>query len=396
MKKILTIAALGGLFAAGTLQAQVNIYIAGSTAFRANVFRTIEASLDTGYTVNPANAGTGTGVLTFQGTMNSLFGGQTVTVYCSYNGSVQGLGDLNNNTAVTFTNATPGGAAVVAVPNITFSDVDKISTLWPSAPVLESYVAVLPFVYCRNVYCPTTVTNVTGHQLLSLWDNGALKLSMFTGNTNDDTGTMYVTGRNKDSGTRVGASADAYYTGSPILYGFQSGVFGVLNQNLNGAIYGFGYSSGGNEAQALTNTAAAGPMIGYEGLNDALAIAGSASTGKPQNQGGGNCAIIAYDGFLPFNNYKPGTSPVPAYPDFTPITTGQYSFWTYECIETLNTHTSDSVHTYYTNMAAHIDLDLKAAEDNAGNSSLYGAVTAVRLSEMRVSRASVGGEIVPN
>ena len=396
MKKLLTIAALGGLFAAGTLQAQVNIYIAGSTAFRANVFRTVEASLDAGYTVNPPSAGTGTGVVTFQGTMNSLFGGQTVIVYCAYNGSVQGLGDLNNNTLVTFTNATPGGPAVTAVPNITFSDVDKISTLWPSAPVIETHVAVLPFVYCRNISCPTSVTNINGHQLQSLWDNGALKLSMFTGNTNDDSGTMYVTGRNKDSGTRVGASADAYYTGSPILYGFQSGVFTVLNQNLNGAIYGFGYSSGGNEAQALTNTAATGPMIGYEGLNDALSVAGSASTGKPQNNGGGNCAIIAYDGFLPFNNYTPGTLPVPAYPDFTPITTGQYTFWTYECMETLNTHASDSIHSYYTNMAAHIDLDLKAAEDNAGNSSLYGPVTAIRLSEMRVSRASVGGEIAPN
>ena len=56
--------------------------------------------------------------------MSSLFGGQTVTVYCSFNGSVQGLKDLKNNTSITFTNATPGGAAVSAVPTITFSDVD--------------------------------------------------------------------------------------------------------------------------------------------------------------------------------------------------------------------------------------------------------------------------------
>ena len=71
MKKILTMAVLGGLFAASTLQAQVNIYIAGSTAFRANVFRTIQASFD-GHnwtTVVPANASTGTGVLPRQGTM---------------------------------------------------------------------------------------------------------------------------------------------------------------------------------------------------------------------------------------------------------------------------------------------------------------------------------------
>ena len=169
---------------------------------------------------------------------------------------------------------------------------------------------------------------------------------------------------------------------------------------MSGAIYGFGYCSGGNEAIALTNQTSPQrlglDLIGYEGLNDALPVAGNASTGKQKNNGGGNCSIIAYDGFLPFNNYKPGSPPVPAYPDFTPIIKGQYSFWSYECMEMLNTHTSDSIHSYYTNMAAHIDLDLKAAEDNVGNSSLYGPVTAVRLSEMRVSRASVGGEIAPN
>ena len=395
MKKILTIAALGGLFAAGTAQAQVNIYLSGATAFRANVFRVISATMDPGYTMNPANAGTGTSVVTFQGTMNSLYGGQTVTVYCSYNGSVQGLGCLNNNTSVTFTNATPGGPAVTAVPNITFSDVDKVSTLWPGVPVLETHVAVLPFMYCRNVSCPTTVTNVNGHQLQTLWDNGALKLSFFTGDTNDDSGTMYGTGRNKDSGTRVACSTDAYYTGSPIIYGFQSGVFQVLNQNLNGAIYGFGYSSGGNEAQALTNTAAAGPMIGYLGLNDALTVAGSASSSKPQNHGGGNCAIIAYDGFYPFNGYTAGSTPVPANPDFTPIITGKYTYWSYENIETLNTHTSDSIHTYYTNMVSQIDVDLSTSEAAGGNGA-SGPVTAVRLSKMRVSRASVGGQITPN
>jgi len=397
MKKILTIAVLGGLFAADTLHAQVNIYIAGSTAFRANAFRAIEAAYDAGYTVDPPTASGSTSVVTFQGTINHLFGGQTVTVYCSYNGSVQGLGDLNNNTPVTFTNATPGGAAVSQIPNITFSDVDKISTLWPSAPTIETHVAVLPFTYCRNLYCPTTVTNITGHQLQTLWDNGALKLSFFTGKTNDDSGTMYVTGRNKDSGTRVCGGADTYYTGSPILYGFQSGVFGVLNQNLSGVIYGFGYSSGGNEAQALTNTGAAGPMIGYEGLNDALTVAGSTSAGVPMNNGGGNCSVIAYDGYLPFNNYTPGvTAQVPAYPDFTPIITGQYSFWSYECLETLNTHTSDSIYSYYTNMVSGLDSDIANAEATSGNNAFYGPVTAIRLSEMRVSRSSVGGKITPN
>ena len=64
-------------------------------------------------------------------------------------------------------------------------------------------------------------------------------------------------------------------------------------------------ASGGNEAIALTNqnvtvSSVGVGLIGYEGLNDALPIAGSTSTGtQGKNNGGGNCSIIAYDGFLP-------------------------------------------------------------------------------------------------
>jgi hypothetical protein len=405
MKKILTIAALGGLFAASTLQAQVNIYIAGSTAFRANVFRAVQYAFDghASTSINPANASTGTGVYTAQGKMTPIFGNQTVTIYASFNGSVQGLEDLLNSTSITFTNITPGGAAVQAVPTITFSDVDKSSTLAANAAVTETHVAVLPFVYCRNPLTPTTVTNITGHQLQSLWANGLLKLSMFTGNTNDDASVMYVTGRNKDSGTRVCGSSDAYYTGVPILYGFNTtapNTWTIMNQNLSGALYGFGYSSGGNEATALTNQLASGPCVGYLGLNDALTVTGSASTGAPKNNGGGNCSIIAYDGFLPMNNYTISTSGsptlVPAYPDFTPIFEGQYSFWSYECIEMLNTHTSDSTYQYYTNMVSGLDYDLSQAEANNGTSATFGPVTAIRISEMRCNRSSVGGAITPN
>ena len=410
MKNILTMAILGGLFAASTLQAQVNIYIAGSTAFRGNAFRAIKAAFDgnTWTTVVPASASTSTGVYTAQGTMTSLFGAQTVTIYCSFNGSVQGLNDLKNNTSITFTNATAGGAAVSAVPTITFSDVDASSTLAAGVGVTETHVAVLPFVYCRNYFCPTTVTNITTRQLGSLWANGLLKLSMFTGNSADDSANIYVTGRNKDSGTRVAAASDAIYTGSHKYWGFNTTApttWALMNENLNGTIYGTGYSSGGNEAIALTNQNATVSSvgvgcIGYLGLNDALVVAGSASTGAPKNNGGGNCSVIAYDGFLPFNNYTISTSgavtTVPAVPDFTPVIKGQYSYWSYECLEMLNTHTSDSTYQYYTNMVSSLDADLAAAEAASGNSSLYGPVTAIRMSEMKVSRSSVGGSITPN
>src|SRR5476649_1904149 len=99
MKKLLTLALFGGLFAATTLQAQqVNIYISGSTAFRANAWRAITNLYGGNLTgENPGGTGplllttnnSGANLVTFTGTMPSLFGGQTVNIFTSWNGSAQ-------------------------------------------------------------------------------------------------------------------------------------------------------------------------------------------------------------------------------------------------------------------------------------------------------------------
>jgi hypothetical protein len=400
MKKALTLTILGGLLTSAAVNAQVNIHIAGSTAFRANAFRAIRAAFDGGApaTMNPASATTGTSTVTFSGTMSNLYGSQTVTVYCAYDGSVRGLADLTGAN-VSFLQAS-GTNTVSAKVDITFSDVDKAATLFPNTPTTETPVAILPFVWCKNYYVPSSVTNITGHQIRPLLDNGLLALSFFTGNTNDDGTPMYVTGRDLDSGSRVMNDTDTYYTGTPVLYGFNTTAptnWAVMNQNLLGSLYGFGYSSGGNVATALTNQFAGGPCVSYLGLNDALTVATTASTGVTNILSpGGGCGLITYDGNLPFNGYTPSvTTAVPAYPDFTPVKEGKYSLWSYENLETLNTHTSDNVYFYYTNMVASIDADIANAEAAGGNSAVYGPVTAIRLSEMRVTRSSVGGKILP-
>ena len=62
-----------------------------------------------------------------------------------YNGSVQGLGDLANNTSLNFTNINPGGGNVSAVPDIhVYPDVDRVATLTPSVATTETHIAVLP------------------------------------------------------------------------------------------------------------------------------------------------------------------------------------------------------------------------------------------------------------
>jgi hypothetical protein len=47
-------------------------------------------------------------------------------------------------------------------------------------------------------------------------------------------------------------------------------------------------------------------------------------------------------------------------------------------------------------MVSGLDYDLSQAEANSGTSQTYGPVTAIRLSEMKVSRPSVGYYITPN
>jgi hypothetical protein len=404
MKKALTLTLLGGIIGSVAANAQVSLYIAGSTAFRANAYRAITTSFDGGAPAfkNPSTAGTGSSQATYVGTMSNAipaFGNQTVIIYTDFDGSVRGLADLTAaNPTFLGTNGTSTSAHTA---DITFSDVDKSSTLFPNVPTTETHIAVLPFTYCKNYYTPASVTNITTRQLRELWANGHVALSMFTGSTNDDTNRMYVTGRDEDSGSRVNADDDSFFTGSPIYWGFNTTaptVWAQLNQNLLQPIYGFGYSSGGNEATALTNQNAGGACVGYLGLSDALTVALDASAASTNLIApGGGCGIIAYNGVLPFNGYTPGVSTaVPAYPDFTPIKEGLYSQWSYECLEMLNTHTADNQYAYYTNMVAAIDADIAHAEAAGGNSLTYGPVTAIRLSEMRVTKGSVGADISPN
>jgi hypothetical protein len=88
MKQILALITFSGLFAAATAQAQVDIYITGSTAFRANTYRSIRAIYGGNLTgQNPADPGaSGSNSVTWAGTIPALFGGQTVTVRAAYSG----------------------------------------------------------------------------------------------------------------------------------------------------------------------------------------------------------------------------------------------------------------------------------------------------------------------
>jgi hypothetical protein len=404
MKKLLTIAVLGGLFAATTLQAQVSIYIVGSTAFRANAIRAITNLYGANITgQNDGSAGdtlghdvTGKGAVTFSGTIPNLFGGSTVLVKCFWTGSVQGIHTLLlGDTINYFANATAGSATIDAHSgaDIAFSDCYQDSTAYSSGitgtAITDTNVAILPFCWVRSyANLSTNISNVTMQTLQTALGNGVVPLSFLDGNTNHYGTNVFITGRTKDSGSRVTSDSDNYYNGTPKIYLMDQVTNNIwykatVNQTVNGANYGPGYTSGGTEAAGL-DWPSTQPGIGYLSINDAKSTLSS-------NQ----CAIICFNGFLPFtqdtNGVQYATNGVisgptfPSYADFSPVITGKYSFWCYEHEMTLDGSGSNGK-IFYDYMATNgVDSDLITARP----------VTAIRLSAMHASRNGDGGVITP-
>ncbi len=379
MKKILTLAVFGGLLAATTLQAQVEIFICGSTAFRSNAYRAIRTMFDGGApSMSPATTSSST-AMTFQGTINSMFPSQTVTIYCYWTGSVQGIHSLT---------ATPGDSLPFHYMNDTiynhtadlaFSDVFQASSGFTTPELTDEQVAIQPFVWVRSSSCPTTVTNITMQQLRFALQ-GSCPLSFITGNSNDYSSVLYFTGRTKDSGSRVIALSDCAYSGTYNVYSNASGTWTkfTANQIVNGVNYGPGFTSGGTEAGNLALTSVNGGGVGYLGYADSRTAVSAGGTSTAQ--------IITYNGGLPFNGWTGSTNGFD-HPDWTPITTGKYSLWGPEHLF-INPSGANYANAYpvFTNLATWVDLDISNTVP----------VTAIRLSQMgNTSRSADGGKISP-
>ena len=383
MKKILTLAVFGGLLAASTLQAQVQIYICGSTAFRSNAYRAIRSMFDGGAptyqnTLGSAN-NSGAGQMTFQGNISSLFPGQSVTIYCDWTGSVQGVHSLTaspGDSLPFLANATPQGDTTIAnhTADLAFSDVFQLSTGFSTPELLDEQVAVQPFVWVRSASCPSTVNNITMQQLRFALQ-GSCPLSFITGNSSDYGSTLYFTGRNKDSGSRVIAVSDCAYVGGYNVYYISNSTWMLMktNQIVNGVNYGAGFSSGSQEAANLALTSTSGGL-GYLGYADA------------RNAVGAGAQIITYNGGLPFNGWTGSTNGFNS-PDWSPVTSGKYSLWGPEHLY-INPSGGNYANAYpvYTNLATYVDLDIANTTP----------VTAIRISQMgNTSRAADGGKISP-
>jgi hypothetical protein len=450
-KTILLTLALGLAGAPSLLAGNIDVFITGSTAFRANVYTACQKLFTTGagttvYYADAAHGGansgwnsktaswamTGTPITTL-----TTLAGNTLTIHGLFTGSIQGLQTVEASTKLTFANAdgtANGNCATYSAntPTIGFSDASGAASPYPATGnYVEENVCVQPFVICKSaatVGAVTNINNVSWEQLEYGIAQGRIPLSAWTGKITDTNTFVYLLQRTKDSGTRRCETAGEYYQYtdpvgiyiydytnnfwySPSLtvnsgYGQSpNGVIGTSGPGLNNAnlSWGFGYIGGGDIANSLNNANAANQAIAVLSIGDAKSV-GSANWNN----------VVSFNGFWPTAagagiHGNSGTN------DFSPITLGYYPIWGAEVlVHPINpTAIADSKITKdelgnQTTPGTFLGVFNAQTRINGG-SPLVGSIeneivlsqtgspgaTAITLAGMGNSRSSVGGTITP-
>ena len=371
-----------------------DVDITGSTAYRANVYAAIQAVLDSGYTYaysDTASLGKSTYSI-----FNGTIGGTPVTIKTHFTGSEGGIQTLTQNLSIAYypdgTTGTVGGTANAGTPSnteasdVTFSDSQQASSAYSTPALTEdpnSPVGVVPFKFIASK--SSAVTFMTAQLFRALATVGTQPLSMWTGNSSDSSKTVYLTGRDPDSGTRVITFGETGFGAQqpPVQYApYATGQSGTnFITTAGGAIDHFtiwpkstvngvavrtgqgGYSSGGSLAAAVNSTTPANTtLVSYAGTNDA----------DP------NIALGEVE--LPYNGVTLGNVNG-NYNTDTSLTQGTYTLWGYE-------------HCYVGSTGGAGTLVQTVADSVAGNIKSTNAV--VLLGNMVVSRTGDGGTITHN
>jgi hypothetical protein len=433
MKKhlILTLAAS---LAAVLPSKALDLYITGSTAFRANVTTACAKLYDSGisnyYGGTTLTGGDGKAYpkaaqWVMSGTVSntiSALGTTPLTIHALFTGSIQGIQTVEQGTKLLFL-AADGVSVLTNTPTIAFSDASSTVTPYPATGnFFEEKVAVQPFVFAKSVIggVMNSVTNITAGEAQYMIKTGRINLSAFTGNTADHGIYINTAERTKDSGTRLtffkeegfaynqtaaiyvldlNPADSAYGTWFKPTTNFVVGPVGNGGANLN---WGNGYVGGGDIATALATNLPGNTAVGALSINDAKSIGTTANWAQ----------VIPYNGVWP-TAAGPGISGNTGTNDFTPITTGKYSFWGYEVVvyPTVDPSSLSSDQNLTTAVLGAHDqpgtiLGVLDAQ-SGGGTPLVGSLeneielskptgaTAIRLSDMVASRAAPGGTITP-
>ena len=413
MFKIQTKSLLIGVAALGlglSAQAQTTtVDIVGATAFRSAAHTSIMASYTTldGYAHSGAATKAGSASrVTYKGTFPGITG--TTVIRVSWTGSVEGVRSLASSKATPDTfipvssvttgethsvNATVTGSRTAVMA---FSDVAQANTPYKTPALKGGPIGVIVFAPVINEGAETEITNVTRLQLGQLLKNGKIPESMLTGNTTSN-GTIFLTGRNDGSGTRVAFLAETGHgaTNAVKQYVIDAGnstatlatpKIAPTTVNLswtplkNGSpTYSIstdfakktaegngGYISGGTIAEHMQKPSSGDfNIISWLGTSDT----------KAAYEGGAR--ILAYNGEkLDFA----GTGNTLSDSDKNKIRLGKYSAWTAENLFTKGTLTG-AANTVYLKLCEKIPLNIGSA--------------GVTLASLNVTRTTDGGLIAP-
>lgn len=338
------------------------IYISGSTAFRLQVFNALG---DLGLKAQTGDS-SGNNIFTFNGQPNDttigsfegglpsgLTGGGHVTVYCSFDGSAQGVHECTTpSLQQNFEDlGAPGGAGVATFTSpstLAFSDVEQDSTTFTSPTLNEIVseganstgtfqgVAVQPFLWAADSYAAAKITSMNNDQAFNLFNSGANPLCFWTGVAADSSTLIKLTGRDNTSGSRITAEANTPYgLTTPIIQWTVNGTVGTPGSTGNvgawalapGDSYGgndSGYGSGGNVAKALGLLGVPGTdtslVVGYVSFSDALGLVDSAKL----NTGATLGTALTYDNISPVVQLSPFEYNISA------VENGSYPYWSYE------------------------------------------------------------------
>ncbi len=459
MKKTLLLTLAFGLAGASPLMAStVDVYITGSTAFRANVynacqklFNPAQSGTSSTYFANAANGGAGSGFSAKTAswcmtgtpiTALTNLQGATLVIHGFFTGSTQGIQTTEDSTPLVWAapHGTAGGNAdtyVTNSPTIGFSDASGAASPYTATGnSVEENVCVQPFVIAKSVVggVMTNINNLSWEQLEYGIPVGRIPLSAWSDNVNDSSNFVYLIQRTKDSGTRRCETAGQYYqfndtvgayiwdatnnffyvpaNSNPLVWattGSSNANIAVVgtegagynNANLN---WSSGYIGGGDIATELGVNNANNQAIAYLSISDSKTIVSTTNWSQ----------VISFNGLWPtaagvgiHNNT--GTN------DFSPITSGYYPCWGVEVLVHLIDPSLDPLsdqNITETELGSQTLPGSFMGVFNAqtiinGGSPLVGSIeneievsktagaTAIRLSDMHSNRSAVGGTIAP-
>jgi hypothetical protein len=408
------------------------VYISGSTAFRAQIFKALSdlgltpQSLDN----SSANQFTFTGQPS-QGSITNtlpagfLASGTTVTVYCSFDGSAQGVFNCTTPSRENAFENVGGWGSGLTIANgqvflhasdIAFSDVQQSSTIYTSPGLTEilsqdaevanggpgTGIAVQPFMWAGNAAAKAAgIGNITRDIVDIIMNTGNMALAFFDGNPAHDgttaDSTVLLTGRDNSSGTRITAQLlegwnpvaqiKQYEVGGvssdPATLGAGSNFVYVGVSGADSTLATGGYSSGGKVADALEYPGIVNPVIGYVSWNDAKTIpvatanASSWTTVTPADG-----VLLSYQGISPYSSIG---AQYPVY-NINYVINGQWPFWSYE-------HLYESVNV---TSGGYIDADfgpglVETVDYEISQQTATTPQTATLIGQMNVERGTTDG-----